>query len=57
MVTIVSDKMTKAWLFCSGKKVRSKWTLVELSLVNDNSISHSMNGYICECIHVIYAYG
>lgn len=56
MITIVGDKMSKARLFCSGKKVRSKWTFVELSLMNGNSISHSMNGYICECIHVIHAY-
>lgn len=46
MITIVGDKMSKAWLFYSGKKVRSKWTLVELTLMNGNSISHSMCVYI-----------
>lgn len=56
MITIVGDKMSKAQLFCSGKKVRSKWTFVELTLMSGNSISHRMCVYICECTHVIHAY-
>lgn len=29
ILTIMSDKMNKAQLFCSGKEARSKWTFIE----------------------------